>query len=241
MEPGQIDLPLLKKAQSGDDQALTAIYLANKNLIYALLKRFHYREDEVEDLVSVASMGLIKAIQNYDTAYQVQFSTYAVPLILGEIRRYFRDQSSLKVSRSLKELAGRISEFSTAFRQEQQREPNIEDIAAGLEISAENVMLALEASYKPTSLDKSLVADEDLTLKDTLGEDNTKLIDRYLDLDLAMKTLDKKEQLFVHLRYYEGLTQQQIADRLYVNQVYVSRLEKAVLAKMRERLEKVSR
>lgn len=241
MEPGQIDLEQLQRAQVGDDQALTAIYLANKNLIYALLKRFHFRDEEADDIVSVASIGLIKAIQNYDTSYNVKFSTYAVPQILGEIRRYFRDQSSLKVSRSLKELAGKISEYQNLFRQEKQREPTIDDLAEGLSISTDLVMLAVEASYRPTSLDKSLVADEELTLKDTLGEDNSKLIDRYLDLDLAMQSLDKKEQLFVHLRYYEGLTQQEIAARLFTNQVQISRMEKAVLAKMRERLEKVSR
>lgn len=241
MEPGQIDLEQLQRAQVGDDQALTAIYLANKNLIYALLKRFHFRDEEADDIVSVASIGLIKAIQNYDTSYNVKFSTYAVPQILGEIRRYFRDQSSLKVSRSLKELAGKISEYQNLFRQEKQKEPTIDDLAEGLSISTDLVMLAVEASYRPTSLDKSLVADEELTLKDTLGEDNSKLIDRYLDLDLAMQSLDKKEQLFVHLRYYEGLTQQEIAARLFTNQVQISRMEKAVLAKMRERLEKVSR
>lgn len=234
METSRIDPKLLKRAKSGDDQALSQIYLDNKKLIYSLMKRYHYSNDERDDIVSVASIGLIKAIQNYDPSYNLMFSTYAVPLVLGEIRRYFREKSLLKVSRKLKDIASQVLAFQNEFRQKEGREGTIEEVSEALDIPIENVMLAIESSYQPSSIEEPLL--EDYTLMDTLGEDNSELVGKYLDLDMALSCLEPKERLFIHFRYYLNLTQQEIASRLFTNQVAVSRLERKVLKKMRERL-----
>ncbi len=224
-------------AQQGDDKALADLYSKNKNLIYSLMKRFSYQNDEKDDLFQIGSLGLIKAIQNFDPSYNVKFSTYAVPLILGELRKYFRESTGIKVARSLKELGSALLKKKEEYFNTYQKEPSIDELKDMFNVSYEDVVLALESFYKPTSLDKTIGDEEDgNSLQDFLSEDNHKMISEFIDLDLALQSLDNKERLFVHLRYYENMTQADIAKRLFTSQVNVSRLEKKVLKKMRERI-----
>lgn len=225
-------------AQNGDDEALGQLYDQNKNLIYSLMKRFSFSSEEKEDLFQVGSLGLIKAIQNFDSSYNVKFSTYAVPLILGELRKYFRESTGIKVARSLKELGSAILKKKEEYMAINNKEPSIEELSSLMNIAYEDVVLALESFYKPTSLDKKLneESEDGAMFKDFLSEEKSNMIGEYIDLDLALSSLDDKERLFIHLRYYENMTQKEIADRLFTSQVNVSRMEKRVLNKMKERL-----
>lgn len=232
-------IELLKKAQQGDERALEKCYTENKLLIMSLLGRFHYNNAEKEDLFQVASMGLIKAIQNFNVSYNVEFSTYAVPLILGEIRRYFRESSTLKVARSIKELSSKIALIESDYLKSNNCVPSVNYLSEKLNVSVEDIMVALDSRNPVTSLDDPLRDDNSLTLADTLGENDQKLMSEYLDIHMAMEKLNRKEQLFVHLRFYEGLTQSEIAQRLFTSQVQISLLEKSVLEKMRQILSKV--
>lgn len=218
-----------KKAQQGDERALEKCYTENKLLIMSLLGRFHYNNAEKEDLFQVASMGLIKAIQNFNVSYNVEFSTYAVPLILGEIRRYFRESSTLKVARSIKELSSKIASIESDYLKSNNCVPSVNYLSEKLNVSVEDIMVALDSRNPVTSLDDPLRDDNSLTLADTLGENDQKLMSEYLDIHMAMEKLNRKEQLFVHLRFYEGLTQSEIAQRLFTSQVQISRLENLYL------------
>ena len=148
-------------AQQGDDKALADLYSKNKNLIYSLMKRFSYQNDEKDDLFQIGSLGLIKAIQNFDPSYNVKFSTYAVPLILGELRKYFRESTGIKVARSLKELGSALLKKKEEYFNTYQKEPSIDELKDMFNVSYEDVVLALESFYKPTSLDKTIGDEED--------------------------------------------------------------------------------
>jgi len=232
------DNELFDLAQKGNDSALATLYENNKNLIYSLMKRFHYSSEDKEDIFQVGALGLIKAIQNFDQSFGVQFSTYAVPIILGEIRKFFREQSGIKVSRGLRETCALVLKASDEFSDEHNREPTISELSQILDLPSEDIVLALESSYKPLSLEKKIDEEDENSaqIQDSLGEDVKDVIENYLDIDLALQVLDKREKLFVHLRFYENMTQAEIAKRLFTSQVNVSRLEKRVLKKMRERL-----
>lgn len=230
---------LVAKAQNGDEKALEKCYLDNKLLIISLLNRFHYQSSDRDDLMQVASIGLIKAVQNFDASYGVEFSTYAVPLILGEIRRFFRESGTLKVARSIKELSSKLIAIEEEYLQVHGEKPSVAYLAGRLEVSEEEVAVALESRAPVQSLEDQIMGDETMTLSDTMGKEDRATMAEYLDLHMAMEQLPPKEQLFVHLRYYEGLTQSEIAERLFTSQVQISRLEKSVLAKMRAILTKV--
>lgn len=230
---------LIKRAQQGDEKALEKCYIDNKLLLISLINRYHFASSEKEDLMQVAAIGLIKAVQNFDTSYNVEFSTYAVPLILGEIRRYFREMSTLKVARSIKELSSSIAKIEEEYIREKGEKPSVEYLASKLEVSNEEVMIAIDSRAPVQSLEDPVSSDNSLTIADTLGADEKSLMNEYLDIHMAMEQLDKKEQLFVHLRFYEGLTQSEIAERLFTSQVQISRLEKTVLSKMKKILTKV--
>ena len=227
---------LFKKAQQGSEEALNILYQQNKNLIYSILKRYNYQSQDQEDLVSSGSIGLIKAIKNFNVDLNLCFSTYAVPLILGEIRKYFREKNGLKVSRGLKEKGAEVQKFIENYLSKNQEEPSIETIGKNCNLSDEEVIMALEAGYQVTSLDKTHGEDNDTDLKDLIGEDNQKEIIDKMDVELALSVLTSKERLFVELRYYENLTQQEIAERFFINQVAISRMEKKILEKMRKKL-----
>lgn len=230
-----IDYELLKKAQQGDQEALDEAIKKHTPLVISLCSRYQNSTTDKEDLFSVGMMGLLKAIQQFDFSYEVKFSTYAVPLILGEIKRFFRDDGVIKVSRQFKELYIRIQKAENELAVSLQRSITIDDIVQYLNEDKEDILMAIESHFYPTSLSTPL-DDEHLTIEDTIGIDDVKDDLERIDLEEALKKLNQKEQLFIRLRYYNGLTQSEVAKRFYVSQVQVSRLEKKILAKLKEML-----
>lgn len=229
------EIALFKKAQTGDEESLNLIISSNMRLVYKLVHRYKSKVVEKEELISCGMMGLLKAIQQFDFSYETQFSTYAVPLILGEIRRFFRDDGAIRVSRSIKELYLKVEKAREELESSLNRPVKLDEIANHLEVSYEDVITALDAHYYPTSLETPL--DEDnLTLSDTLGIEETNKQMEYMDLENAMKLLEPKEQLFIRMRFFEDLKQAEIAERLFISQVQVSRLEKKILEKLRANL-----
>ncbi len=237
MNTKKTNYELIVKAQNGDNEALMEVYEKNKPLVVALLNRYQYNATDKEDLLSVGMLGLLKAIKQFDVTYDVEFSTYAVPLILGEIKRYFRDDGALKVSRQFKELYIKITRAEREFEELYQKSASLEDLAAILNENKENILMAIESHYYPSYLSKPL--DEDnLTLGDTLGEDDVIVALEKMDLYDALEKLDPKEKLLIKLRYFEGLKQNDVAERFFISQVQVSRLEKKILEKLKTMLVK---
>ena len=212
---------LIKKAQENDQEAFEKVVNDNMLLVYKLAHRYKSKYTDFEDLISTGTIGLMKAIKQFDTSFNVEFSTYAVPLILGEIRRFFRDDGIIKISRGTKDLAKRIEEA------------RIEDIAALLEVGVEDIIMALDANNYPLSLDAPI--DEDnMTLKDVIGtSDNIDYLTS-IDLEDAIKKLSKIDQIFVRLRFFDEMKQADLAKRFSCSQVQISRWEKKVLKKLKE-------
>lgn len=220
---------VLQKAKEGDEKAITYLISLHTPLIYSLLKRYHYPKSDEEDIFASARLGLIKAINNFDMSYGFEFSTYAVPLILGEIRKYFRDGKLIAVSRIGKDNLKKI----LANEEIDIAKLSIKEIALLSNLSNEEVIEALETNSLITSLDTPLDENGDITLLDTISDENITNLD-IIDLQEAIKTLTKKEQLFIELRFYEGLSQQEIAQRFFTSQVQISRLEKRILSSLKE-------
>lgn len=219
---------VLKKAKEGDSEALSLLIKRNTPLIYSLLKRYHFQKSEEEDLFASARLGLIKAINNFNLSLGFEFSTYAVPMILGEIRKYFRDGKLVSISRVAKDNLKKILSIENL----NVYNVSLEEIASLTHLSKEEVLEALETNVKMTSLDESMFDDEPITLLDTISDDREETIE-YYDLHEAIKSLNKKEQLFIELRYYNGYSQMEIASRLFMSQVQVSRLEKKILSSLK--------
>jgi len=210
------------------------------NLVHSLARRFANRGEPLDDLVQVASMGLLKAIDRFDSSRNVQFTTYAVPTIVGELRRYFRDRSStIRLPRGLRERSHTLNMAIQNFSQEHGRSPNIAEIAAAVGITEEEVIEGLEGAEATNvaSLDTT-TDDGDLSLLDIIGgEDKTmRLLDERLSLAGAMSSLDSREQNLLYLRFIEGLSQTEIADRLDISQMHVSRLLRRTLKLLRQDL-----
>lgn len=223
---------LIQKAQVGSQEALDKLVSDNMLLVYKLAHRYKSKYVEFEDLISTGTVGLIKAIKQFDTKYEVEFSTYAVPLILGEIRRFFRDDGIIKISRNTKELAKRIDDARLLLENKFHRDAKIEEIAAYLEVGVEDIILAMDANNYPLSLDAPL--DEDnMTLKDVVGVEEMDQLTK-MDLENALSKLDKKEQLFVKLRFFDEMKQADLAKRFSCSQVQISRKEKKILQKLKE-------
>lgn len=222
---------LCEEIQNHSAAALEALVNQNTKLIYSLMNRFNYNQDEKEDLFSCAKIGLIKASQNFNPSFNCLFSTYAVPLILGEIKKYFRDNSSLHVSRSYKDLYREIMKANEVLESKNQKSVSLDEIAEYLSVSYEDVLYAYEAHYVNASLDTPLTNEDDLCLMDTIAnKDNNE--DSYA-LKLALEKLDKRERLIIELRYFDGYTQEEVAQRLFLSQVQISRLEKKILEKLK--------
>ena len=225
---------LIEKAQNGDQNAFEKLVSDNMLLVYKLAHRYKSKYVEFDDLISTGTIGLMKAIKQFDTGFNVEFSTYAVPLILGEIRKYFRDDGIVKISRSTKDLAKRIEDARIEIERVEHREARIEEIASKLEVGVEDVIIALDANNYPLSLDAPL--DEDnMTLKDVIAaEENESDSLLKIDLENAIKKLDKKDQLFVKLRFFDEMKQTDLAIRFSCSQVQISRREKRILEKLKE-------
>ena len=239
---------LIKTVQSGSDEESNAaqkeLYEDNIGLIRSIVKRYVNRGTDAEDLFQIGSIGLIKAIRNFDLSYDVCFSTYAVPMISGEIRRHLRDEGPIKVSRRVKELGFKIKAYVEEVQRKSYKEPPISEIAEALEVDKEDVVLAIEAARIPESIytpvDENAVNTEYLIDKILQSDDSDNkgyehLIDR-LAIEKAMEELDEKEKKIIQLRYFNEMTQNEIAAKLGISQVQVSRMEKKILIKMRIKL-----
>ncbi len=231
-------IALVEKAQQGEQQALDTLVTKNIALVKSIIKRFLNRGYEYDDLFQIGVIGLIKAIKNYDAQYNVRFSTYAVPMIMGEIKRFLRDDGLIKVSRSLKELANKSMAAKEQLKNTLQREPSIQEIAEAVGSEPEDIVHALEASRMPASIYDVVYEDDDnpILLIDKVSRDDTQMsqvVDRVALKDVLAK-LDERERYIIVMRYFHDRTQSDIAEELGISQVQVSRIEKKVLLRMRE-------
>ena len=233
-------LALIIKSQQGDKEARDTIFEENAGLVYSVAKRFLGRGVEMDDLVQIGSIGLLKAIDHFDRSYDVRFSTYAVPMILGEIRRYLRDDGILKVSRSLKENCVRIYSAREKLEKELGREPVLEEIAAAAELSVEEALISLESGAEVESLHKIIYQGDgnDISLMDRLQEkeNGQDLALNRIFLDEILQKLKVKERQLIYMRYFKDMTQTEIAAELGISQVQVSRMEKRILKQLKEQL-----
>lgn len=227
-------LEKLVRARAGDNQAREALVKENIALVKYLVKRFAGRGAEAEDLFQYGCMGLVKAIDRFDPARPVRFSTYAVPVILGEIRRYLRDDGPIHISRTIRERARDIRAFEGGFFMEHARQPTVEETAKALGLSGEDVLLALNSRSEVRSLDAPAGEDGGARLMDAVGEDPMEAVDRHLTLKGLLDALPEDERALIVRRYFRFHTQTQIARDMGTSQVQVSRMEKRVLQRMRE-------
>lgn len=218
---------LCEEIKNGSSESLQILIEQNKNLIYSLMNRFYYEQSEKDDIFSCAKFGLIKASKNFDSSFNCLFTTYAVPLILGEIKKYFRSNSSLHVSRGYQDLYRDILKAQEELEKNEQRAVSLLEISNYLSCSYEDVLFAYEAHYDSSSLDAPL-NDDELCLADTIGNN-----DQDISLKLALDKLSKKERLIIELRYFQGYSQEEVSKRFFVSQVQISRLEKKILEKLK--------
>jgi RNA polymerase sporulation-specific sigma factor len=231
-------LDLLEKVRSGDDHAKELVVSQNLGLVWSIVHRFKNNHYDKEDLFQIGCIGLMKAINNFDPTYKVQFSTYAVPIIMGEIKRYFRDDGTIKVSRSLKELNLKINKTKEILQNQYGDEPRIEDIAKYLEIDVQDVVEAIDASYYPTSLSEPIYEKDGSTIsmEERVEDKKDKMWFEKIALAMEIEKLEEKERLILYMRYQLEYNQERVAKRLHISQVQVSRLEKKIIAKLRSHL-----
>ncbi|MBY0096489.1 RNA polymerase sporulation sigma factor SigF [Mesobacillus maritimus] len=230
---------LIKRSHEGDQDARDLIVQKNMRLVWSVVQRFLNRGYEPDDLFQIGSIGLLKSVDKFDLSYDVKFSTYAVPMIIGEIQRFIRDDGTVKVSRSLKEMANKIRKAKDELSKNFGRIPTVNELAEFLELSPEEIILAQEASRLPSSIHETVYENDGdpITLLDQIdnGEEG-----RWFDkiaLKEAIMELDEREKLIVYLRYYKDQTQSEVAARLGISQVQVSRLEKKILQQMKTRMD----
>jgi len=229
---------LLIKMRNGDSEARDKFIKGNLRLVLSVIQRFNNRGEYVDDLFQVGCIGLIKAIDNFDLNQNVRFSTYAVPMIIGEIRRYLRDNNSIRVSRSLRDIAYKALQVRDKLINKYNKEPNISEIAKELKIPREDIVFALDAIQEPISLfepiyhdggDAIFVMDQ---ISDSKNQDETWL--QGISIREALRKLNDREKLILTLRFFEGRTQMEVAEEIGISQAQVSRLEKTALKHMRK-------
>ncbi|SDI30249.1 RNA polymerase sporulation sigma factor SigF [Natribacillus halophilus] len=228
----------IAESQNGSQQARDQLVENNTRLVWSVVQRFLNRGYEGEDLFQIGCIGLMKSIDKFDLNYEVKFSTYAVPMIIGEIQRFIRDDGTVKVSRSLKELNHKIRREKEELTKKNGRMPTVNEIAEALNILPEDVVFANEATRSLSSLNETVYENEGdpITLMDQLSDpDETKWFEQ-LALRDVVHHLEQRERLIVFLRYYRDQTQSEVAHRLGISQVQVSRLEKKILEKMRKEM-----
>ncbi|MDE6908787.1 MAG: RNA polymerase sporulation sigma factor SigF [Lachnospiraceae bacterium] len=233
-------LALIEKAHGGDKEARETLVEENMGLVYTIVRRFAGRGHEMEDLIQIGSIGLIKAIDKFNSAFDVKFSTYAVPMIAGEIKRFLRDDGMIKVSRSLKETAGKAYMAKEALEKKYGREPTLEEISEEIGAAREDIVLAMESAAEVESLHKTIYQGDGnaISLMDKLeeqGNPNEELLN-HMVLNDVIQTLHEEERILIRLRYFEDKTQMEVARALGMSQVQVSRYEKKILKKMRGRI-----
>lgn len=230
---------LIKRSQQGDQESRDLIAQKNMRLVWSVVQRFLNRGYEPDDLFQIGCIGLLKSVDKFDLSYDVKFSTYAVPMIIGEIQRFIRDDGTVKVSRSLKELSNKIRKAKDELSKTLNRVPTVLEVAEYLDITPEDVVLAQEANRAPTSIHETVYENDGdpITLLDQIADQNEgKWFDK-MALREAIGELDEREKLIVYLRYYKDQTQSEVASRLGISQVQVSRLEKKILQQMKNRME----
>ena len=231
---------LLRRAKAGDKSAREELISGNLRLVLSVIQKFSGRGENVDDLFQVGCIGLIKVIDNFDTTQNVKFSTYGVPMIAGEIRRYLRDNSSVRVSRSMRDTAYRVLQAREKLTAETGREPTTEEIAAALGIKREEVVFSLDAISDPVSLFEPVYSDagESVRVMDQLRDDrdtDESWLER-LALSDAISSLGEREKRILALRYYDGKTQMEVADEIHISQAQVSRLEKNAIAQIKKNI-----
>jgi len=209
----------------------------NLKLVHYVLRKFADRGAEYEDLYQYGCMGLLKAVDRFDPAYNVRFSTYAVPVIMGEIRRFLRDDGSIHVSRTIHDNAVKVEKFREEYVRRNECEATISEIAAATGLDEEDIMLAANARRGVRSLDECVGSDGDMRLMDVIGEDRTEEIDRRLVLASLLRELAPQERSIIIRRYFRAQTQSEIARDLGISQVQVSRMEGRIIRRMRMRAE----
>lgn len=232
-------MKLIEMAHEGDKDARDRLVMENVGLIWSIVRRFTGRGHDMEDLFQIGSIGLLKAIDKFDTSFEVRFSTYAVPMITGEIKRFLRDDGMIKVSRSLKEMGLKVKMAREEMCYEMGREPTIEEIAGRLQVSTEEVAASMEAGAEVESLYKTIgpASDNTMCLIDKIEENNSAQEEllNHMVLKQLILGLSEQDKNIILKRYYYNRTQSQIAAEMNISQVQVSRLEKKILKKLRER------
>lgn len=229
-------LTLINRAHQGDKLARDKILIENTGLIWSIVRRFLNRGHEGEDLFQIGCIGMLKAIDGFDTEFDVAFSTYAVPMIAGEIRRFIRDDGIVKISRKIKENQMKIIHQREIYINEKKQEPTIEELEKICDLTKEEIVMAMDASRNVESIDKEMYSkDSAYTLMD-LAEDDTNIEETVLNkimVQQLMDMLESKERKIINLRYFKNKTQSQVAKEMGMTQVQVSRLEKKILNSMR--------
>lgn len=234
-------IALIDRSHKGDKEARDLLVEQNLGLVWSIVRRFNGRGYEMEDLFQIGSIGLMKAIDKFDSQFEVRFSTYAVPMITGEIKRFLRDDGMIKVSRSLKEVAMKARGVREQLISQYGRDPTVEEIAKVLEMEPEEIIMALDAGVEVESLYKTIYQGEGnaICLIDKLEEEkngNEAAMNKMV-IEELMKTLEDKEKEIIYMRYFLEKTQTEIAEKLGISQVQVSRLEKRILKRLRMMLE----
>ena len=231
---------LLEKARAGDSDARQALIAGNLRLVLSVIQKFTGRGESMDDLFQVGCIGLIKAVDAFDLSQNVQFSTYGVPMIAGELRRFLRDHSAIRVSRSTRDTAYRVLQAKEKLTGETGREPDVEQIAAAIGIERQEVVFALEAITDPLSLYEPVYSDggESATVMDQIG-DSRNTDEHWLEqiaLEEAVSRLDSREKHILALRFYDGRTQMEVAKAVGISQAQVSRLEKNAIRRIKKEL-----
>lgn len=228
---------LFEKIKEGDKEAREKLINGNLKLVLSVIQRFYGRGENADDLFQVGCVGLIKAIDNFDTSLDIQLSTYAVPMIIGEIRRYLRDNNMVRVSRSVRDLAYKVLQTKEKMMRENGKEPTVDEIAKALEVDKEEVVMSLDAIQDPVSLQEPVYND---------GNDSIYIMDQVKDkkntdemwtenitMNEALKKLNDKERMIIDKRFFAGRTQMEVAEEIGISQAQVSRLEKTAIDHMR--------
>jgi RNA polymerase sporulation-specific sigma factor len=235
----EVETEEIIKAQNKSEEALTNLVEKNSGLVWSIVKRFSGRGHSTEDLYQIGCIGLIKAIQRFDANYNAKLSTYAVPYIIGEIKRFIRDDGPIKVSRSIKELAMKIIELQRENLNKTGKELQINELAKILGIEKENIVVAMDAIRRPESIDEEIydeVGGETKASRISTNKDETEKTINKICVQELIEELNEDEKQIILLRYYKGKTQSEVAQRLKISQVQVSRIEKKTLLKMRSKI-----
>jgi len=229
---------LIALSQAGDTVARDTLVSCNIRLVWSVVQRFINRGYEPDDLFQIGCIGLLKSVDKFDLSYEVKFSTYAVPMIIGEIQRFLRDDGTLKVSRSLKELASKVRKMSDELSKTIGRLPTLSEVAEALGVTAEEIIVAQEANKPPSSIHETVFENDGdpITLMDQIADESEDQWFDKLALNEAIDTLNERERLIVYLRYFRDQTQSEVASRLGISQVQVSRLEKKILQTIKDQI-----